>query len=361
MNSVWDISRGDINRGYGHLPADKLEDWALNQIKLSLSYHVEKAIPGASSSNSGLAAKAAMVDRVRKALTKRSNLSPEDINRRVKEVGQRLEDPGLLENFEYFDIPSSDFMLNFYFAVWDRRIAEVMDFTHNYGKDLKGVFRKIPEDDVWYQMSLFEGMNINERKKAQDIVSFIWDNHIQYATSLGGGNVPERLYDLPDDLQLAVFDNGPVSPLEELFPDVKERTRISYYHEPLLDAVKYPKLIGTQDLVWGHGISMYMPMEEVILAAEKLLRSGGYLKYDYLMRTASITRVVATQGWPFDPANPMLIFESVDAAIAKGLETLAIVNDKLEGKVYMDALDPKVTIAEPWGPTSVRFTVVKHT
>lgn len=359
--SIHDIEKGRVNRGYGHLPASKMEEWAIDQIKLSTLYREDKVNNGASATREGSFKKAKMLELVHSALTERSNMRKEEIDKRMAEVEERLEDPGLLENFEYFDIPSSDFMLNFYFAVWDGRIAEVMDFTHNYGKDLKGIFRKVPRNDVWYKMSWYEGMNINERKKAHDIASFIQNNHIQQATSFGGGNIPERFYGLPKDLTLTVFDNGPVTSLEELFPDETDRAQIHYYHEPLLDSVKHSELIGTQDFVWGHGISMYMPMTEVIIAAAKLLKPGGIMKYDYLMKTASITRVVATQGWPYDSRHPMLIFDSVDEAIKTGLATLEEVNAKLGGEVYMDALDPRITLAEPWGPTSVRFTAKKHT
>lgn len=364
MSNLWDAPRGAIDRGYGHLPPHMVYEWANRQAELSVLYkrgQMEASSKGALTHMR----KKEMLERVRKALVERSNFTPDEIDSRLAQVSKYLEDPGLLENFEYFDIPSSDFMLQFYFAVWDLRIAEVMCYLHNYGKDLKGTVRQVPEDDVWYQMSYFEGMNINERKKAQDVVDFIKAHDIKRATSFGGGNIPERLYGLPEDLRLTVFDDGPVSPLEELFPNANQRQKVKYYHERLSQALFHAELAGTQDLVWMHGVSMYLDekqhqMTGAILCGTSLLRPGGFMKYDYLVWTDSMRRVINTQCWPYNPQQPMTIFSNAEEAIRQGRTTLTNVNSKLEGKTFVDAYDPKVTLTEPWGVTSVRFTVQKH-
>ena len=361
MSSAKEIPRGKIDRGYGHLPADKLYEWATEQSELSEQWATGE-IPATSATPGGRARKQAMLERVRAALEGRSNFDDDEIETRMVEIDAHLEDPGLLKNFEYFDIPSSDFMLGFYFAVWDRRIAELMDYLHNRGVDLMGVTRNVPEDDVWYHMSYFECMNINERKKCQDVVDFIWDHDIVRATSFGGGNVPERFYGLPDDLQLTVFDDGPVTPLEELFPEAEQRQNVSYIHESLAKAAEHQELLGTQDLVWMHGVSMYLSFKAMVgavLCATALLEPGGYMKFDCLMRTESMRRVIKTQNWPYDPANPMKIFGSVESAIAYACKVLDAVNAQLGGKAFMDLLDPETTLVEPWGVQSVRFTVRK--
>ena len=360
--TAWDVKREGPDRGHGYLPVEMLEDWARHQTYMSKSYH-ERGFDKVSATEEGSLRKQQMLERIYDALTNRSNFNTDIITYRMAQLDRYLEDPGLLENFEYFDIPSSDYMLQFYFAVFDRHIAEAMDFLHNYGRDLQGVARRIPEDDIWYQMSYFEGMNIDKRKQAKDLVTFIKHHHIIHATAFGGGNIPERLYGLPDDLYLTVFDNGPVSPLEDLFPDVEQHQRVNYIHELLSEAPKHQELIGTQDLVWMHGVSMYLSEKEMIgaiLCAAALLRPSGYMRYDYLIQNDSMDRVISTQHWPNDPQHPMTISDFAEAAIRSGNYTLGCVNAQLGNKVFMDVTDINVNLIEPWGVTSVNFTVQKH-
>ena len=348
------------------LPADMIPEWATSQSEMSRAYK-SGTILSSSEDEFTKMAKQAMLSRIKTTLEERSNLSTQEITTRMAQVDEHLEDPGLLKNFQYFDIPSSDFMLGFYFAVWDRRIADVMGYLHNYGKDLKGIMREVPEDDIWFQMSRYEGMNINERRKSADIVKFILENGVKQATSFGGGDIPERLYGLPANLKLTVFDDGPVAELEELFPEPERRKNINYIHEPLSKALSHADLIGTQDLVWMHGVSMYLnedehhEMTKAILCGVALLRDGGYMKYDYLVWTQSMRRVIDTQNWPYDPRNPMVIFNNAHEAIQQGRKTLLAVNAQLtEKKVFIETLDPVATLVEPWGITSVRFAIRKH-
>ena len=229
-----------------------------------------------------------------------------------------------------------------------------------------GVIRPVPVDDIWYQMSYYEGMNINERKKAEGVVKFIKDNNIKHATSFGGGDVPERLYDLPSDLELTVFDDGQVSPLEELFPDKDQRDKVNFIRESLANATKHPELFNTQELVWMHGVSMYLDetkkhqMTGAILSGVALLAPEGYMKYDYLLWTESMRRVIRTQNWPYDKNNPMVIFKNVDAVLKQARRTIKAVNKALGGEAHVEVLDPEITFTEPWGVTSVRFTIQKH-
>lgn len=366
MHNAWEAPRGSrASLDYGILPAKMIKAWATDQANLSDCYQTGR-VTAVSADEMGRARKSEMMHRVEEALTTRSSFSSDEIKYRLGEVEEHLEDPGLLRNFEYFDVPSSDFMLQFYFAVWDRRIAEVMGYLHNYGKDLHGISRKVPQNDVWYQMSFFEGMNINERKKSRDIVEFVRTHHIERATSFGGGNIPERLHGLPVSMPLTVFDDGPVSPLEELFPDPAYRHMVNYIHEPLSQAPFHRELLGSQQLVWMYGVSMYLDeanqhqMTGAILCGAALLKLGGYMKYDYLLWNESIRRVIKTQNWPYDPNHPMVIFDSVDAAIKQGRATVAAVNQQLSGRSHMEILDPQITIVEPWGCTSVRFTLRKY-
>ncbi|MBQ3445852.1 hypothetical protein IJG29_03995 [Candidatus Saccharibacteria bacterium] len=366
MHTAWDIKRHPARGDYGHLPNSAIGEWALSQANASMQHKNKDLLP-ISATRTGIDQKAKMMERVKKALTSRSNFTAEEIAHRLNQVSEHLEDPGLLMNFEYFDVPSSDFMLQFYFAVWDRRIAEVMDYLHNYGKDLRGIGRPVPEDDIWYHMTYFEGMAINEHIKASSIVEFIAAHEdILKVVSFGGGNVPERRYGLMRYINtLTVFDDGPVSPVEELFR-AKDLARINYIHESLSSAPAYKELLGAQDLVWMHGVSMYLDevskyqMTGAILAGIALLRNRGYMKYDYLLWTASMRRVIETQNWPYDPHHPMIIFNSVDAAISQARETLQNVNLRLGDRTFVDIVNIEPTLIEPWGVTSVRITLRKY-
>lgn len=362
MSTAWDIPLLENGEERQHLSASMVYEWAIKQKALSKAF-TSGCIKMASLDDTTRDSYKIMVMKVHDTLRKRSNLTEAEIKRRMVEVSEHLEDPGLLENFYYFDVPSSDFMLMFYFAVWDRRIAEVMGYLHNYGKDLMGVTRMVPKDDIWYQMSRYEGMNINERKKAMSVVDFIEKNNVRFATSFGGGNIPERLYGLPEDLILTVFDDGPISSLEELFPEQSKRERVVYYRESLVQSLQHTELKGTQDLVYMHGVSMYLDesrseMSNAILCGLTLLRDGGYMKYDYLVWNDSMRRVVATQNWPYDPRHPMTVFNNALEAIETGRETIGRIDGKL---AYIELLDPVLTLVEPWGVTSVRFTIKKHT
>ena len=362
--SAWDAVKGNINRGYGHLPVELLDDWACHQSALSEDFS-DNPRHGASSTPLEYGRKQRMLERLKNALETRSHLSDDAISYRLTEAELHLEDPGLLENFEYFNVPSSDYMIGFYFAVWDRRIAEAMDYLHNHGKDLKGVFRTVPQYDIWYQMSYFEGMNIDKRKSAQDLVDFIKNRHITKATSFGGGHIPERFYGLPSNLKLTVFDNGPVGSLTELFPDAKQRQRINYIHEPLSDAPKHQELLSTQSLVWMHGVSMYLDesqfqMTGAVLRGTALLKSGGYMRFDLLVWNESMRRVIRTQCWPNDPNHPMTIFNGPEDAISYGRQIIANVNSQLGGRAFVDVVDIGINLVEPWGVTGVIFTIQKH-
>lgn len=362
MHTAWDVKRDIIPRDYGHLPIKAIKEWATDQTIASTTYAAGDLL-GLSATETGRVKKRKMLARVEDALKTRSNFTKEEITRRIEQVSDHLEDPGLFMNFEYFDVPSSDFMLQFYFAVWDRRIAEVMGYLHNFGKDLQGLPRKVPEDDIWFQMSFFEGMNINERIKASSIVDFASHHFFENVTSFGGGNIPERLYGLMDVIDcLNVFDDGPVSPIDELFTPHDE---VHYFHESLGKAPTHQELLRTQDLVWMHGVSMYLDevnehqLTGAILAAAALLKPRGYMKYDYLLWTESMRRVIKTQNWPYDPKKPMVIFDSVDEAIASARATLSTVNMRLGGSFFMDIVDIEPTLVEPWGVTSVRITLQK--
>ena len=101
-------------------------------------------------------------------------------------------------------------------------------------------------------------------------------------------------------------------------------------------------------------------MTGAILSGIALMAPEGYMKYDYLLWTESMRRVIKTQNWPYDPRNPMVIFDTVDDVLKEARKTINAVNGALGGKAYVEVLDPEITFTEPWGVTSVRFTIQKH-
>ncbi len=111
-----------------------------------------------------------------------------------------------------------------------------------------------------------------------------------------------------------------------------------------------------------HGVSMYLGKEltiKALLCAYALLKNGGYMKYDYLIMTESMRRVLATQGWP-KGRGEMDIFPNAQEAIERAREVTSVVNDTLKGNGFFDIDDIQTTLVEPWGATSVRVTMRKY-
>lgn len=371
MASCRDVLHGEVERGYGHLPREVVKEWATKEADLSEQF-VKGKIAGVSETEEGRNRKAGMMKKISDAFHERADERHLDF---YKQTGQalfetRLEDPGLLHNFEYFDIPSSDYMLMFYLSMWTGRMADAMIYLHNHGWDLRGNFNSVPREDVWYQMSCFEGMNINERIKAKSVNDFLrtLSNEKEmdfplHVTAFGGGNLPERLYGELPKMELTVFDDGAVRNVEELFPESQwQQQHTTYIKKNLLLSTQEERLVGKQDFVWMHGVSMYLGKEltiKALLSGYALLKNGGCMKYDYLIMTESMRRVLATQGWP-KGRGEMDIFATAQEASNRAREVTAAVNDALCGNGFFDIEDIQTTLVEPWGATSVRITMRKY-
>ena len=270
----------------------------------------------------------------------------------------------------------------FYISVWTGKMADAMIYLHNYGWDLKGDFGPVPEDDVWAQMSNYEAMNISERVKAQSIVDWVYRRYTDkasktpiYVTAFGGGNLPERFYcagpnnefwlkditNLPVEIRVTVFDDGQVCDVNELCTK-DDAGYVEYISDNLLntDSEQYDYMRTSQDFVWMHGVSMYLgPMvPQALLNGFYLLVPEGEMKYDYLLMTESMRRVLATQGWP-KGRGEMFIYDTPDEAIAQARKDVAEANKHLFTNEYFDISDIQTTIVEPWGPTCVRVTLKK--
>ncbi|MBR5621395.1 hypothetical protein IKW75_02865 [Candidatus Saccharibacteria bacterium] len=371
------------------MSVDDLKEWASDDADLSDQFKNGEVV-GNSESRQGAKRKQAIVERVELAFSRRASTTVYgEYCKTYRELFEKkLEDPGLLHNFEYFNIPSSDFMLMFYASMWTGKMADAMIYLHNYGWDLKGNFCEIPPDDVWFQMSFYEAMNINERIKAQSVVDKIdaivakkafavgdWRVEVR-VTAFGGGNLPERLYrtsdgrgtywvgmpvEEPEDLFITVFDHGEVRPLAELY-NADNIAAVDYIHDSFMNAPKNEMLLGTQDLVWMHGLSMYLGprVPDALHAGFELLVDGGEMMYDYLIMTESLRRCLSTQGWPVD-SSEMYIQPDVDSAYRQAQKDVAALNLRFHGgKSLFEIEKLEITEIYPWGAPSLRVTLKKY-
>lgn len=393
MSSCWELPRAEKDpkvRGYGHLSVGDLKEWASNSADLSERYKNGEIAGNSERSQTDFSRRRAMVERVELAFSRRActEIYGEYCATYRGLFEKNLNDPGLLQNFEYFNVPSSDFMLMFYVSMWTGKMADAMIYLHNHGWDLKGKFRKIPADDVWFQMSFYEAMNINERIKAQSVVDKIdaivakkafavgdWRVAV-HATAFGGGNLPERFYntsdgrstfwigkpmDEPEGLFLTVFDSGEVRSLSELYPS-DQVAAVDYIHESFAEAPKHPELVGTQDLVWMHGLSMYLgpKVPDALKAGFDLLVEGGEMMYDYLIMTESMRRCLSTQGWPVDRKR-MSIQPDVQSAYIQAKKDVYALNLMMHrGKAFFEIEKLEITEIYPWGAQSLRVTLKKY-
>ncbi len=392
MSSCWDAPHAERDpkvRGYGHLPLKDLKEWASDDADLSEQFKAGKIL--GTSNCSLVKARNDMIGRIELAFSRRASSAVYgDYCSSYRQLfSDKLNDPGLLHNFIYFNVPRSDFMLMFYVSMWTGKMADAMIYLHNYGWDLKGRFGPIPPEDVWFQMSFYEAMNINERIKAQSVVdeidkivarkSFATNdfNCIVHATAFGGGNLPERFYgtsdgrgamwvgtpfDEPEDLLLTVFDNGEVRSMNELYPE-DQRGAVDYVHESFSKVYDYPELHGTQDLVWMHGLSMYLGpkgVPEALRAGLVLLKDGGEMMYDYIIMSESLRRCLNTQGWPVD-RQFMFIEPNVQSAYDRAKRDVALLNLRIDkGKQLFEIDRMMITEIHPWGATSLRVILKKY-
>lgn len=367
-----DIPKSEIDKAFGHLSEKRIYEWASYQTALSAAYI--KTGNGTSSTPEGTFAKRAMLDKLKGAFIKRGNPTDWDIYKDL--FVQHLEDPGTLENFRYFCVPNSDEMIMFYVSIWLGDMASAMEYLHRWGKDLKGNYRKSPEDEAWYRMTEYEGIAVNERLKAQAVADLIDAELKNYQVNkvcfFGGGNLPERLYDhcLWGMPEIYVFEIEATTSPEDLNlgPSAEEST---YYfenglpifiRESLNQAPTHSELLSQMHIVIMHGVSMYLgkdqqSMVEALLSGYKLLRSGGVMSFDYLLMTDGIKRTATAQHWP--RAQEMKIFESVTDAIKEGKEVVRLTNGCVNDK-YFTIENIAVNSVEPWGETSVRFVLRKR-
>ena len=365
-----DISDSTILANYGHLPKDKIYEWAAYQAALSVDYARTKK--GSSYTPTGAFAKRAMLKRLEEAFLSRGNAG--DWSKYSELFAKHLEDPGTLENFRYFCVPDSDEMIMFYKSIWTGDMASAMEYLHRWGKDLKGNYRKSPEDESWYRMTEFEGIAVNERLKAKAISNLFDTYELENVCFFGGGNLPERLYNnCLYGANITLFETGTIVAPEDLannlagpdsiFEKYLVPENVTIYRENLLQAATHEELVGVQDLVVMHGVSMYLGknIDGMVCALKNalmLLCRDGLMSYDYLLLTDGMKRTATAQHWP--GAENMKIFSSVEEAIAEGKETIRLANEANRcNDTYFDVENITINSVEPWGETSVRFLLRK--
>jgi|GEM_PF-2236851 len=343
------------------------KDPVLNQIVPGSTEPIDK---------SGADLKAELIEKISQAFNERASSE----NQRQyygtwkKMFEDHLENPALLRNFIYFDIPNSDAMILFYIHVWQGNMAMTMEYLHNEApyfktKNLKGNDYIPGPDDSWFHMSHYESMNQNERAKATRLAKDFNDfykNHQEppRIVSLGAGNLPERFYGLPKCIYTALDTSPHVLPVEKLFPgedavNTFNREHCNYLKEDLSKILQnHPELAGKQDFVVLLGGSMYLPDEAIIgimKMAKVLLRPGGKMVIDYLILTNSMRRV-GVQGWPVNPAN-MQISQSLNDACDRADKIIEAVNSDFQSPSDKELAETyaHVNTFEPWGDQSVMF------
>ncbi|MBR5408806.1 hypothetical protein IK112_02550 [Candidatus Saccharibacteria bacterium] len=359
--TISSIVAGLAERGYGHLPEDKVSAWVGESIKLSKEYHAGN-LPPASEDPAWKKRKDLLLAQTKEAYEKRGNI--EDYEEAL--FSEHLEDPGTIENWELSEVPTSDEMIQFFVNTWHGNTAMSMDYLHDSGKDLRGNMRRAPKDEVWHKMTTFEGMAINEHVAAKSLAAKAREIAATKIAFFGGGNISERLYNLPN-AEIINFDTGKMYTLQELFPEnFWQREHTTVIPENLLMSAQHMELHDKIDLIGMRGVSMYLGralMVKALLNAFALLRPGGYMMFNYLLDTASMQRTLFPQHWPKGPRGVMDIFEDPILAITEGQKTLAAVNEEIHknipGSFFYAEPNITVNVVEPWGATNVMFTLRK--
>ena len=371
VGSCFDVMLGPKEAPYLTLTSENVFNWATIESNLSTFYKTND--PEISSSLS-LPNGRTLIDKLVTDLDATFKQHyPEIFETEYKEKFRpmflkRLEDPGMLHNAIYFHVATDLDMIGFYWWTWFGDMAKSMDFLHDYCWDPLGRGHPVNPDGAWYHMSRMEGMNNSERIKVHDFVKHArWTFYKLYDrprfTLFGGGNIPERHYDLPPSM-ITVFDPNTKTPVEKLFDKNDHRWTVNYLHENLFEAVKHTELYGTQSAVEMYGTALYLGPEkthDALLVGEKLLHEHGRFTYDYIVLNESMRRVFTTQFWHV-AQNKTDIFMKAGDAIDRGLSTVAAVNDHLrvEGADSRFMVENVMTTTVGiWGATGVRLFLKK--
>lgn len=392
--TCFDVADKSPWQEYGVLTDEEYQAWVSTELQLNVAYQKDGCGVSALLAGdpklalitsdprlnrlSGIQLKNHLLDRIETFFLRHTTLST---CRQFEETWraqfiERLENPALLRNFLFFDIPSSEAMLQFYVNVWNGNVPAVMDLLHDsepdfayrgFDGELKSRF---DPTDSWPVMSTFEAMNISERQKSEWLCGKLHAFARVFHTpprvvSLGAGNITERNVFLPETIYTA-FDTSPfvLSP-EEIFPGFRmsdrfNRQNLNYFKEDVFGVADHPELFGTQDFVFIMGLSMYLDddqLNKLFILANRLLRPGGQLLINYLLLTDSVRRI-AVQGWPH--AELMHVATHASQAYDRAIGNAAIANTFVGSSNPFQAPHWQVTTVKPWGAQNCLFSFRKE-
>ncbi|MBR3320236.1 hypothetical protein IKG20_02940 [Candidatus Saccharibacteria bacterium] len=368
IGSCFDVQHGPREAPYLNLTGGDVYNWASLEANLSMAYK-QGTIGSSETLPNGKNMILDVLDQMDVTFrTKYSDVMGTYEERFRPMLAERLRDPGMLHNAIYFHVATDPDMIGFYWHTWFGDMAKSMDFLHDYAWDPLGRGHPVDPNGAWYHMSRLEGMNNSERIKAKDFVKQIrWTFNKLYdrprITFFGGGNIPERHYDLPPSI-ITVFDPNTITPVEKLFDIHDKRWEVNYFRESLFDALKHEDLFETQSAVEMYGTALYlgeMMTKKAILVGEKLLHEHGRFAFDYLVLNESMRRVFYTQFWHVE-RDKTDIFDSAGDAINRGIKTVRAVNNDLiaSNKITRFVIeDIRTTTVGIWGATGVRFFLKK--
>ena len=373
MGTVYDAPWTTLTK-YNHnrLPSNLINEWAEDQIELSMQYNAGM-IPGTSEMKESSAIKKDTLTRLSERFSRPGCIIDYDNGMALFDL--HLEDPGMLKNFIFFDAINSDDMLLFFYRIWNGDMARSLEAVYGEGYDLYGNYRECPKDESWYRMICYESMTINERQKALYEASAIVNNDSKLITYFGNGIPHLHHFDgrACRDRVISFYDNGFMPTKEETIRFNRDYDLLKFYQINCLQAAN--ELWGfheTQNLIVMSGLSMYLydahphaetqVSEKMLLAfknANILLRRDGFFMFDFLLPTVCMKRLAITQCWP--QATKMKIFNTCGDAINEAKLLVNAYNESISSASEKPFIlkNIKVNTAEPWGPTSVYFTLRK--
>ncbi len=373
MSSILNVPVASIEQN-NRLPDQFVFEWAEEQIKLTTAY-LSGVIPSVSSTPELKKTKDSIMNVLEEKFSQ--NTCTLDKDKAIRLFSNRLEDPGMLKNFIYFDAINSDDMLLFFYHIWSGEMARSLEAVYGQGYDLYGNYRNCPKNESWYKMICYESMTINEREKAKLEVETIIKNNSVAISYLGGGIPHLHHFDSRAcrDRLFMIFDNGYFPTEEELNRFNQNYDILKFQKHNLLQVADIEwQLNSTQDLVVMSGVSPYLyeahkPLDasdsKMLLALEngnRLLKTGGLMMVDFLLPTVCMKRLALTQCWPM--ASSMRIFANKEDAIAEAKRLLTRYNEIADesisfNKGHFVLEETNINVAKPWGATSVYFTLRK--
>jgi len=211
-------------------------------------------------------------------------------------------------------------MYSDFFIPWLLQIPRAisLEVAFGYGYDIKGEWRKIPEDDAFYWWVIREGMFIYLRERAVNTAQIIEDK--EKILILGAGYLPELRYvgyePRTDNLQqIVAVDSDKSIPSSPLFKSQLslEDIYLQYLTGDLLPLLKDGNKLFDAVIMNGVMSYCYDKMLEIIWLAVDKLKSNGTFMFDLQLKEWNIVRDALVFDWKTDP--PMKLIDDVEKTI----------------------------------------------